>query len=148
MEKRERKIKRKRDRETARRRGERRGPLEAHWPAWLRTVTRINYDVITSLAITIGGQDGRQIGSPRSPRVEGNEVNGETSRTEKEREKERERKREAARARMKGAGGLDGRGRNATMYEADEETQKTLEKEEEGCRRRGVRDRERSLTRR
>lgn len=64
--------------------------LEAHWPGWLRTVTRINYDVITSLAITIGGQDGRQIGSLR----DGQEWEGKTevSASRGKRASERERK--------------------------------------------------------
>lgn len=69
---RERNRKRERDDLSVRRSTRVRGdPLEAYWPDWLRTVTRINYDVITSLTITIGGQNGRQIGSPRSSRVGG-----------------------------------------------------------------------------
>lgn len=63
--------------------------MEAHWPGWLRTVTRINYDVITSLAITIGGQDGRQIGSPRSPRVGGKD-RGKCELNVRAKERERE----------------------------------------------------------
>lgn len=63
--------------------------MEAHWPGWLRTVTRINYDVITSLAITIGGQNGRQIGSPRSSRVGGKD-RGKCELSVRAKEKERE----------------------------------------------------------
>lgn len=63
--------------------------MEAHWPGWLRTVTRINYDVITSLAITIGGQNDRQIGSPRSPRV-GEKDRGKCEPNVRAKERERE----------------------------------------------------------
>lgn len=72
--------------------------MEAHWPGWLRTVTRINYDVITSLAITIGGQDGRQIGSPRSLRVGGKD-RGKCELNVRARERERERARVKTKAR-------------------------------------------------
>lgn len=78
--------------------------MEAHWPGWLRTVTRINYDVITSLAITIGGQDGRQIGSQRSPSGrERAEVNASSTERQTERQRETKRREEKERERENSA---------------------------------------------